>query len=211
MLTISHSLAEIVQKVRNSQKPFFRPSIDTGVHSEELAVLMERCWAQEPAERPDFSQIKIFIRRFNKWVADKRERWPWVGAGTAMGAVVGRHLFPRCQLPAPRQGGQHQHPGQPAVTHGAVCQQPGEAGGGADAGLPGGEAQGREPPLPDSAPVRAGEWAGIGSAWTRCYASMGSFAGHPHWCKARGKWDQGNWNGSPLLSPLSSPALWRSS
>ncbi|NWW44577.1 ANPRB protein, partial [Pedionomus torquatus] len=58
--------AEIVQKVRNSQKPFFRPSIDIGVHSEELAVLMERCWAQEPAERPDFSQIKIFIRRFNK-------------------------------------------------------------------------------------------------------------------------------------------------
>uniref|UniRef100_A0A8D2Q2W0 Guanylate cyclase n=1 Tax=Zosterops lateralis melanops TaxID=1220523 RepID=A0A8D2Q2W0_ZOSLA len=56
---------EIVQKVRNSQKPFFRPSIDIGVHSEELAVLMERCWAQEPAERPDFSQIKIFIRRFN--------------------------------------------------------------------------------------------------------------------------------------------------
>ncbi|XP_061873559.1 atrial natriuretic peptide receptor 2 isoform X3 [Colius striatus] len=57
---------EIVQKVRNSQKPFFRPSIDIGVHSEELAVLMERCWAQEPAERPDFGQIKIFIRRFNK-------------------------------------------------------------------------------------------------------------------------------------------------
>uniref|UniRef100_A0A493THN2 Guanylate cyclase n=1 Tax=Anas platyrhynchos platyrhynchos TaxID=8840 RepID=A0A493THN2_ANAPP len=48
------------------QKPFFRPSIDIGVHSEELAVLMERCWAQEPAERPDFGQIKIFIRRFNK-------------------------------------------------------------------------------------------------------------------------------------------------
>ncbi|XP_067399642.1 atrial natriuretic peptide receptor 2 isoform X2 [Emydura macquarii macquarii] len=57
---------EIVQKVRNSQKPFFRPSIDMGLHSEELAVLMERCWAQEPAERPDFSQIKIFICRFNK-------------------------------------------------------------------------------------------------------------------------------------------------
>ncbi|NWT05875.1 ANPRB protein, partial [Mionectes macconnelli] len=66
LLTIIHLLAEIVQKVRNSQKPFFRPSIDIGVHSEELAVLMERCWAQEPAERPDFSQIKIFIRRFNK-------------------------------------------------------------------------------------------------------------------------------------------------
>uniref|UniRef100_A0A8D2PWT8 Guanylate cyclase n=1 Tax=Zosterops lateralis melanops TaxID=1220523 RepID=A0A8D2PWT8_ZOSLA len=66
VLTVGHTPAEIVQKVRNSQKPFFRPSIDIGVHSEELAVLMERCWAQEPAERPDFSQIKIFIRRFNK-------------------------------------------------------------------------------------------------------------------------------------------------
>ncbi|NXD93548.1 ANPRB protein, partial [Chaetorhynchus papuensis] len=66
VLIAGHAPAEIVQKVRNSQKPFFRPSIDIGVHTEELAVLMERCWAQEPAERPDFSQIKIFIRRFNK-------------------------------------------------------------------------------------------------------------------------------------------------
>uniref|UniRef100_A0A8C6XIQ1 Guanylate cyclase n=1 Tax=Naja naja TaxID=35670 RepID=A0A8C6XIQ1_NAJNA len=33
---------------------------------EELAVLMERCWAQQPAERPDFAQIKVFIRRFNR-------------------------------------------------------------------------------------------------------------------------------------------------
>ncbi|XP_074852015.1 atrial natriuretic peptide receptor 2 isoform X2 [Carettochelys insculpta] len=57
---------EVVQKVRNSQAPYFRPSVDLGQHSEELAALMQRCWAQEPADRPDFSQIKIFIRRFNK-------------------------------------------------------------------------------------------------------------------------------------------------
>ncbi|KAG2466470.1 ANPRB protein, partial [Polypterus senegalus] len=57
---------EIVQKVRNGQKPYFRPTIDINLHSEELALLMERCWAEEPAERPDFSQIKIFIRKFNK-------------------------------------------------------------------------------------------------------------------------------------------------
>ncbi|XP_061468570.1 atrial natriuretic peptide receptor 2 [Rhineura floridana] len=57
---------EIVQKVRNSQRPYFRPTIDTRLHSEELAILMERCWAQEQVERPDFTQIKIFIRRFNK-------------------------------------------------------------------------------------------------------------------------------------------------
>ncbi|XP_058028494.1 atrial natriuretic peptide receptor 2 isoform X3 [Ahaetulla prasina] len=63
----NHALyAKIVQKVCNSQPPYFRPTIDTRLHSEELAVLMERCWAQQPAERPDFAQIKAFIRRFNR-------------------------------------------------------------------------------------------------------------------------------------------------
>uniref|UniRef100_A0A452R1R4 Guanylate cyclase n=1 Tax=Ursus americanus TaxID=9643 RepID=A0A452R1R4_URSAM len=57
---------EIVQKVRNGQRPYFRPSIDRTQLNEELVLLMERCWAQEPAERPDFGQIKGFIRRFNK-------------------------------------------------------------------------------------------------------------------------------------------------
>ncbi|XP_063152016.1 atrial natriuretic peptide receptor 2 isoform X2 [Candoia aspera] len=63
---IDPSPKEIVQKVCNSRPPYFRPTIDTRLHSEELAVLMERCWAQDPAERPDFTQIKIFIRRFNR-------------------------------------------------------------------------------------------------------------------------------------------------
>ncbi|XP_064421730.1 atrial natriuretic peptide receptor 2 isoform X2 [Latimeria chalumnae] len=57
---------EIVQKVRNGQKPYFRPTIDNSLHSDELTVLMERCWAEDMTERPDFSQIKMFIRKFNK-------------------------------------------------------------------------------------------------------------------------------------------------
>lgn len=57
-----------------------------------------------------------------------------------------------CPPPLP-QGRKYQHPGQPVVAHGAVRQQPGEAGGRAHAGLPGGEAQGRESTLPDPAPV----------------------------------------------------------
>ncbi|XP_043934919.1 atrial natriuretic peptide receptor 2 [Protopterus annectens] len=56
---------EIVQKVRNGQKPYFRPSFDTNLHSEELAILMGRCWAEDTAERPDFSHIKVQIRKFN--------------------------------------------------------------------------------------------------------------------------------------------------
>ncbi|KAM3910368.1 LOW QUALITY PROTEIN: atrial natriuretic peptide receptor 2 [Leptodactylus fuscus] len=57
---------EIVQKVRNGQRPYFRPTVDTSCHSEELGILMDRCWAEDPLERPDFNQIKIYICKFNK-------------------------------------------------------------------------------------------------------------------------------------------------
>ncbi|XP_073540497.1 atrial natriuretic peptide receptor 2 isoform X2 [Phyllobates terribilis] len=57
---------EIVQKVRNGQRPYFRPTIDSSCHSQELGTLMERCWAEDPLERPDFNQIKIYICKFNK-------------------------------------------------------------------------------------------------------------------------------------------------
>ncbi|XP_048046115.1 atrial natriuretic peptide receptor 2 [Megalobrama amblycephala] len=57
---------EIIQKVRNGQKPYFRPTTDNSLHCEELTILMEGCWAEDPAERPDFSHVKIFIAKFNK-------------------------------------------------------------------------------------------------------------------------------------------------
>ncbi|KAM8960982.1 atrial natriuretic peptide receptor 2 [Pelodytes ibericus] len=57
---------EIVQKVRNGQRPYFRPSVDTSCHSEELGILMDRCWAEEPLDRPEFSQINAYICKFNK-------------------------------------------------------------------------------------------------------------------------------------------------
>ncbi|XP_051907043.1 atrial natriuretic peptide receptor 2 [Hippocampus zosterae] len=57
---------EIVQKVRNGQKPYFRPTTDTRCHSEELTILMEGCWAEDPAERPDFGHIKIYMAKLNK-------------------------------------------------------------------------------------------------------------------------------------------------
>uniref|UniRef100_H3BZN7 guanylate cyclase n=1 Tax=Tetraodon nigroviridis TaxID=99883 RepID=H3BZN7_TETNG len=58
--------AEIIQKVRNGQKPFFRPTTDNRCHSEELTILMEGCWAEDPAERPDFGHIKIYVAKLNK-------------------------------------------------------------------------------------------------------------------------------------------------
>ncbi|CAL8405941.1 unnamed protein product [Arctogadus glacialis] len=57
---------EIVQKVRNGQKPYFRPTTDHSQHCEELTFLMEGCWAEDPIERPDFSHIKIYITKLNK-------------------------------------------------------------------------------------------------------------------------------------------------
>ncbi|KAM8871821.1 atrial natriuretic peptide receptor 2 isoform 3-T3 [Synchiropus picturatus] len=63
----SHALyAKIVQKVRNGQKPYFRPTTDNRCHSEELTILMEGCWAEDPAERPDFGHIKIYMAKLNK-------------------------------------------------------------------------------------------------------------------------------------------------
>ncbi|XP_010795767.1 atrial natriuretic peptide receptor 2, partial [Notothenia coriiceps] len=57
---------EIVQKVRNGQKPYFRPTTDNKCHSEELTILMQGCWAEDPAERADFGYIKIYMAKLNK-------------------------------------------------------------------------------------------------------------------------------------------------
>uniref|UniRef100_A0A3Q3A7J0 Guanylate cyclase n=1 Tax=Kryptolebias marmoratus TaxID=37003 RepID=A0A3Q3A7J0_KRYMA len=57
---------EIIQKVRNGQKPYFRPTTDNRCHPEELTILMEGCWAEDPAERPDFGHIKIYMAKLNK-------------------------------------------------------------------------------------------------------------------------------------------------
>ncbi|XP_060676614.1 atrial natriuretic peptide receptor 1-like [Hemiscyllium ocellatum] len=58
---------EIVENVVRVQTPQFRPS--TGLCSPgvaELSALMQRCWAEDVLERPDFNQIKVLVRRFNR-------------------------------------------------------------------------------------------------------------------------------------------------
>ncbi|XP_028281644.1 atrial natriuretic peptide receptor 1 [Parambassis ranga] len=54
---------EIVQAVRQGDVPPLRPSLCFHSHSEELGVLMQRCWSEEPGERPDFNTIKILLRK----------------------------------------------------------------------------------------------------------------------------------------------------
>uniref|UniRef100_A0A3B5MQC1 Guanylate cyclase n=1 Tax=Xiphophorus couchianus TaxID=32473 RepID=A0A3B5MQC1_9TELE len=61
----SHSLSpkEIIQAVIRGGVPPLRPSLCFHSHSEELGVLMQRCWSEEPNERPDFNTIKILLRK----------------------------------------------------------------------------------------------------------------------------------------------------
>ncbi|XP_078031898.1 atrial natriuretic peptide receptor 1 [Epinephelus lanceolatus] len=61
----SHILTpkEIVQAVRHGGASPLRPSLCFHSHSEELGVLMQRCWSEEPGDRPDFNTIKILLRK----------------------------------------------------------------------------------------------------------------------------------------------------
>jgi hypothetical protein len=42
--------------------------MDLQSHLEELGQLMQRCWAEDPQERPPFQQIRLALRKFNKLV-----------------------------------------------------------------------------------------------------------------------------------------------
>ncbi|KAI3358276.1 hypothetical protein L3Q82_003274 [Scortum barcoo] len=55
--------SEIVQMVLQGGAPPLRPSLCFHSHSEDLGVLMQRCWSEEPSERPDFNTIKILLRK----------------------------------------------------------------------------------------------------------------------------------------------------
>lgn len=46
--------------------PCLRPTVDPQAHSPELGQVMQRCWAEEPTERPEFSQIRLLLRKHNR-------------------------------------------------------------------------------------------------------------------------------------------------
>ncbi|CAG5131488.1 unnamed protein product [Candidula unifasciata] len=58
---------EIIEKVRNAVKPYFRPSMETfDCPTDELAYVIRKCWAEDPADRPDFQMLKGQIRKLNR-------------------------------------------------------------------------------------------------------------------------------------------------
>uniref|UniRef100_A0A4W6DC41 Guanylate cyclase n=1 Tax=Lates calcarifer TaxID=8187 RepID=A0A4W6DC41_LATCA len=57
---------EIVDRVVLGEWPCLRPTVDPQSHSPELGQLMQRCWAEEPTERPEFNHIRLLLRKQNK-------------------------------------------------------------------------------------------------------------------------------------------------
>ncbi|XP_056331781.1 atrial natriuretic peptide receptor 1 [Danio aesculapii] len=57
---------EIVDRVALGEWPYLRPSLNPQAHSEELGQLMQRCWAEEPSDRPEFSHISVLLRKQNR-------------------------------------------------------------------------------------------------------------------------------------------------
>ena len=89
--------AEIYKLVKNGQPgQSFRPTLinptlgeaeeyGDGCSSEELVATVKRCWAEDPADRPDFHALKTIIKRINKyeqlhtWLRD----WPMLTTSVA--------------------------------------------------------------------------------------------------------------------------------
>ncbi|XP_041665123.1 atrial natriuretic peptide receptor 1-like isoform X1 [Cheilinus undulatus] len=61
--TLTMTPKEIVEALCQGGAPPLRPSLCLHSHSEELGILMQRCWSDEPNERPDFNTIKILLRK----------------------------------------------------------------------------------------------------------------------------------------------------
>ncbi|XP_014647368.1 PREDICTED: atrial natriuretic peptide receptor 1 isoform X2 [Ceratotherium simum simum] len=63
---VNLSPKEIIERVTRGEQPPFRPSLALQSHLEELGQLMQRCWAEDPQERPPFQQIRLMLRKFNR-------------------------------------------------------------------------------------------------------------------------------------------------
>lgn len=57
-----------MDRVALGEWPYLRPSMNPQAHSEELGQLMQRCWAEEPSDRPEFNHISVLLHKQNRSV-----------------------------------------------------------------------------------------------------------------------------------------------
>ncbi|XP_076448288.1 atrial natriuretic peptide receptor 1-like [Babylonia areolata] len=64
---VDYTPQEMYEKVTKGTKPVLRPTLEEfDCPSDELAGVIRRCWAEDPAERPDFQTLKSLIRKLNR-------------------------------------------------------------------------------------------------------------------------------------------------
>ncbi|GFY76109.1 atrial natriuretic peptide receptor 1 [Trichonephila inaurata madagascariensis] len=62
----SMTVAEILARIRVKEAPPFRPVVPSETCAPGLLSLMRSCWAEEPEDRPEVSQIKAEMRILNR-------------------------------------------------------------------------------------------------------------------------------------------------
>ena len=69
MLVLLSNAVVIVEKVKDTRAPSYRPSFpqqeSEGVHP-DILTLMKQCWAEEPTERPSFDEIAKILKIINR-------------------------------------------------------------------------------------------------------------------------------------------------
>ncbi|XP_033105944.1 atrial natriuretic peptide receptor 1-like [Anneissia japonica] len=65
LANIELSPKEIIEQVQYG-KAAFRPTLQRDLCPNDLFSLVDRCWAEEPSDRPDFDAIRSVVRKFNK-------------------------------------------------------------------------------------------------------------------------------------------------
>jgi len=67
LLTSSVDIVESVRRPSQSGKSPLRPMVDEEcAEDEEIIKMMTKCWSEDPLDRPDFSALKVAIRKLNK-------------------------------------------------------------------------------------------------------------------------------------------------
>jgi len=64
----SLNVAVVVQRIRDSAAPFYRPPLPeqgSAVIHPDILTLMKQCWAEEPYERPSFDEVAKALKTVN--------------------------------------------------------------------------------------------------------------------------------------------------
>ncbi|OQV17699.1 Atrial natriuretic peptide receptor 2 [Hypsibius exemplaris] len=60
------NVEEIIRKVEKGERPPFRPTVTGANCPQEINFIMTSCWAESPAERLKFAQIRSYLRQLSK-------------------------------------------------------------------------------------------------------------------------------------------------